>query len=150
MNSNQLMERPQPAPRLSITKANQNNNILPIKIDSISHQQDSESNSGNNCTSHSDSANNPLNNSNSPVGGSNNESEIDLSSKGPPPLPPKPKVLPMKPSNWGQGGSTSTNGSTPPPPSKIPIDINRRHLNLEQNNVVGQNIYLDQPSSSFV
>lgn len=38
----------------------------------------------------------------------------------PPPLPPKPKILPIKPSNWGQ--------------------------NLRPK----QSLYLEQPTSSFV
>lgn len=42
----------------------------------------------------------------------------------PPPLPPKPKILPMKPSNWGQNG------------------VLKRE--------VKQTLYLEQPTSSFV
>lgn len=46
------------------------------------------------------------------------------SCKGPPPLPPKPKVLPIKPSNWGVAAnmSNSSTASTPTTPStNIPI-----------------------------
>ncbi|XP_055632262.1 regulator of G-protein signaling loco isoform X1 [Toxorhynchites rutilus septentrionalis] len=32
--------------------------------------------------------------------------------KGPPPLPPKPKILPMKPSNWGHSTANTSGGSS--------------------------------------
>lgn len=50
----------------------------------------------------------------------------------PPPLPPKPKVLPMKPSNWGQNGYF-----------KGPRDV----LGNERSK---QALFLEQPASSFV
>ncbi|XP_055908675.1 regulator of G-protein signaling loco isoform X2 [Eupeodes corollae] len=122
---------PQPAPRLSITKKQ---SISPMKIDEEDATQQTS------------------------VAGSLTD-EQSLSTKGPPPLPPKPKVLPIKPSNWGQS-NTTTNGfsklnvaaSSPtatsiPLPSKIPVDISRKHLGSEQT---GRTAYLDEPSSSFV
>ncbi|XP_055847264.1 regulator of G-protein signaling loco isoform X4 [Episyrphus balteatus] len=134
-NQQQQVDRPlpQPAPRLSITKKQ---SISPMKID----EEDAAAPSI------------------SVVGQTIDEDS--LSTKGPPPLPPKPKVLPIKPSNWGQS-STITNGcskqvgssSSPttglaiPLPSKIPVDISRKHLGSEQT---GRTAYLDEPSSSFV
>ncbi|KFB40885.1 AGAP002411-PC-like protein [Anopheles sinensis] len=41
-----------------------------------------------------------------PAGGDQNQ-------KGPPPLPPKPKILPMKPSNWGHPGGVTAPYSMP-------------------------------------
>lgn len=121
---------PQPAPRLSITKKQ---SISPMKID--------EEDASTTLTAPT-------------------TDEDSLSTKGPPPLPPKPKVLPIKPSNWGQASATFTNGCSKPAvsstspttgvvqlPSKIPIDISRKHLGSEQT---GRTAYLDEPSSSFV
>uniref|UniRef100_A0A1Y1LI36 RGS domain-containing protein n=1 Tax=Photinus pyralis TaxID=7054 RepID=A0A1Y1LI36_PHOPY len=49
----------------------------------------------------------------------------------PPPLPPKPKILPIKPSNWGQSGLF-----------KVP--------RVPRNDGTKQSLYLEQPTSSFV
>lgn len=49
----------------------------------------------------------------------------------PPPLPPKPKILPMKPSNWAQHGLFKV--------PKIPRNENSK-----------QGLFLEQPTSSFV
>lgn len=49
----------------------------------------------------------------------------------PPPLPPKPKILPIKPSNWGQSGLFKV----PKPP---------------RTDGVKQSFYLEQSTSSFV
>lgn len=59
--------------------------------------------------------------------------EADSSSKvgDPPPLPPKPKVLPIKPSNWGQTVFKM--------PREIPKNDRAKHT-----------LYLEQPTSSFV
>lgn len=120
-------QHPQPAPRLSISKKQ---SISPMKID------EEET---------------------TPVSSADPSTDGDSSSsKGPPPLPPKPKVLPIKPSNWGQCNSgnvkspiiaTAAPTSAIPLPSKIPIDISRKHLGSEQT---GRSAYLDEPSSSFV
>lgn len=63
----------------------------------------------------------------------------------PPPLPPKPKVLPIKPSNWGHNLVTDD----------ALINMRMQEVSLPE---VGQEnpdrtkrtVYLDQPSSSFV
>lgn len=117
---NHIADRPQPAPRLSIGKSNSSNSVSPMKVDM----------------------------NGSEIFPSSNETEFDPTSKGPPPLPPKPKILPIKPSNWGQNAAPNS-------PSKIPIDITRRHLGSASSSSAmadqtGRNVYLDQPSSSFV
>lgn len=89
---------------------------------------------------------------------SNNEDVEDLNSslKGPPPLPPKPKVLPIKPSNWGVNISQFTKTSPLSPPSVGPVaKLNNANVAaLSSNNAVASSnarcAYLDQPSSSFV
>lgn len=50
----------------------------------------------------------------------------------PPPLPPKPKILPIRPSNWGQNGLTKNSKETRSPTRSK------------------QTLYLEQPTSSFV
>lgn len=50
----------------------------------------------------------------------------------PPPLPPKPKILPIRPSNWGQNGLFKN--------SKEMLSPTRSK----------QTLYLEQPTSSFV
>lgn len=67
--------------------------------------------------------------------------------RGPPPLPPKPKILPIKPSNWGQNNNNSSSTSNDGV-FKIPQEMPRRLLN--DNSSKQKSIYLDQPSSSFV
>lgn len=60
-----------------------------------------------------------------------NKSDLSLRNCGePPPLPPKPKVLPIKPSNWGQNGF----------PKKESVLPTERKGGL----------FLEQPTSSFV
>ncbi|GLV40551.1 locomotion defects [Carabus blaptoides fortunei] len=54
----------------------------------------------------------------------------------PPPLPPKPKVLPMKPSNWGQ-----TNFF------KLPRDVPAKALPIDRSK---HTLYLEHSTSSFV
>lgn len=49
----------------------------------------------------------------------------------PPPLPPKPKILPIRPSNWGQNGFFKNETSPRKDPAK-------------------SGLYLEQPTSSFV
>ncbi|XP_037036459.1 regulator of G-protein signaling loco isoform X2 [Bradysia coprophila] len=64
------------------------------------------------------------------------DSNTDSSNpRGPPPLPPKPKILPIKPSNWGQ----SPNKSDRSPQDEIAGGL-----------VKPRNIFMDQASSSFV
>lgn len=87
-----------------------------------------------------------------------NEDTEDLNStlKGPPPLPPKPKVLPIKPSNWGVNINPLNKTSPLPTPT---ISSNKTLTNanvaaISSNNVIisptSRCAYLDQPSSSFV
>lgn len=57
--------------------------------------------------------------------------------RGPPPLPPKPKILPIKPSNWGHS------------PSKLDRSP-QEELVASSGLVKPRNIFMDQPSSSFV
>lgn len=83
--------------------------------------------------------------------------------KGPPPLPPKPKILPIKPSNWGQVNSAALLGDDEC--FKIPQELPRRLIdrssggsnsggtigdNKQTQQQQQRNVYLDQPSSSFV
>ncbi|XP_061388839.1 regulator of G-protein signaling loco [Musca vetustissima] len=84
--------------------------------------------------------------------------------KGPPPLPPKPKVLPIKPSNWGVNIAQlkQMSPTTPPPPLQPSPTPSIASPQLTNVNVVavpatssnsspnGRCAYLDQPSSSFV
>lgn len=51
----------------------------------------------------------------------------------PPPLPPKPKILPIKPSNWGQNYF------------KMPREVSPKAVERTK-----QTLYLEQPTSSFV
>ncbi|XP_016983083.1 regulator of G-protein signaling loco isoform X3 [Drosophila rhopaloa] len=85
--------------------------------------------------------------------------------KAPPPLPPKPKVLPIKPSNWGVAVAqptgnycnkfspskqllTSPKEASKPATftSKIPLELGRKSLEEAGSRCA----YLDEPSSSFV
>ncbi|XP_017007502.2 regulator of G-protein signaling loco isoform X3 [Drosophila takahashii] len=86
--------------------------------------------------------------------------------KAPPPLPPKPKVLPIKPSNWGVAVTqptgnycnkfSPTSKQVPTSPkeaskpaafaSKIPLELGRKSLEEAGSRCA----YLDEPSSSFV
>ncbi|KAI4467966.1 regulator of g-protein signaling loco [Holotrichia oblita] len=63
----------------------------------------------------------------------NKHSDTLNTSKGsdPPPLPPKPKILPIRPSNWGQNGFLKNETSPRKDSSK-------------------NGLYLEQPTSSFV
>lgn len=64
------------------------------------------------------------------------DSNIDSNyPRGPPPLPPKPKILPIKPSNWGQSPNKS---------DRSPQDEMAGAL------VKPRNIFMDQANSSFV
>lgn len=64
-----------------------------------------------------------------------------------PPLPPKPKVLPIKPSNW-----QNTNNNNKENFFKVPQEL-RRIPPVNNSEGAGQtknDVYLDQPTSSFV
>ncbi|GAB0088616.1 Regulator of G-protein signaling loco [Sergentomyia squamirostris] len=84
------------------------------------------------------------------IGGFGNEMEIH-GARGPPPLPPKPKVVPMKPSNWSQSAQRQKQTKMSPTSGiedqyKMPVDIPR----MSENTRKQKNAYFDQPSSSFV
>lgn len=120
-------ERPTPAPRLSITR-----NSLQTSLSSSSMNNSQDSGILSNKSGLSQGTSSSQNDSTLPTD-EHSDSEQHQHSKHlaidamneddhlrapPPPLPPKPKKLPIKPSNWG-------------------------HSNAK-------NIYLDQPTSSFV
>ncbi|XP_017035816.1 regulator of G-protein signaling loco isoform X3 [Drosophila kikkawai] len=132
-------ELPQPAPRLSITRSQQQP-VSPMKVD---QEQETES---------------PTE--------AQDQTEF---AKAPPPLPPKPKVLPIKPSNWGvavahptsnycnkfspskqvsPASSKEATTSAATFVSKIPLELGRKAL--EEAAAGSRCAYLDEPSSSFV
>lgn len=147
--ANSSTDAPQPAPRLSITRSQQPvvASVSPMKVD---FEQETEL----------------LTSPSSIV--SQDSQEF---TKAPPPLPPKPKVLPIKPSNWGVANAPPTgnytnkfspakHSSTSPSAkgpttttttslsfgAKVPMDIGRK--SVEQTST--RCAYLDEPSSSFV
>lgn len=128
---------PQPAPRLSIAnKVKSLSSTSPMKIDDDHHDQKSLT--------------------------EDNDDVFHTPSKGPPPLPPKPKVLPIKPSNWGVNMSASQLGNKMSPnsllPPSTPVIASPQLTNANVVAVSASNnsspsarcAYLDQPSSSFV
>lgn len=124
---------PKPMPRFSITaKSNINNNnnndlhnISSIKVFPSVNQNDSSVQSSN-C-----------------LIGRHYDSSINHSSSTPPPLPPKPKILPIKPMNWGQ----QTVCTSSPPKDRTDVHSSIEILNESKEDC---NAYLDQPSSSIV
>ncbi|XP_075152570.1 regulator of G protein signaling family member locomotion defects [Haematobia irritans] len=133
-NTMPSIERPpQPAPRHSITnKTKLNKSISPMKVDEETQDQRSPT---------------------------QDNTEFTTPSKGPPPLPPKPKVLPIKPSNWGVNIAILNKMS--PTLAMPPSTPNIASPQLTNVNVVAvppssnsspnaRCAYLDQPSSSFV
>ncbi|XP_023165627.2 regulator of G-protein signaling loco isoform X4 [Drosophila hydei] len=144
-------DAPQPAPRLSITRSQQS----PMKVD-LEVEADLPALA-------------------SATAASIEQQDLQEFTKAPPPLPPKPKVLPIKPSNWGVANTppngnysnkfspakhtsaltpTSTTATTSPAgtatalsfATKLPMDLARK--SLEQASA--RCAYLDEPSSSFV
>lgn len=69
------------------------------------------------------------------------ESDKFKSISDPPPLPPKPKVLPMKPSNWGQNIKNISHDNH--------FKTSQDHMRNSEN-ILKRGIYLDQHNSSFV
>lgn len=66
----------------------------------------------------------------------------------PPPLPPKPKVLPIKPSNWGHNLQPSDENLVEMRMQEVSLpEINIKQGIADRNRRAA---YLDQPSSSFV
>lgn len=148
-------EAPQPAPRLSIARSQQS----PMKVDP---EVDTDLPSMATPTVTAASA-------------SIEQQDLQEFAKAPPPLPPKPKVLPIKPSNWGVANappngtysnkfspanhapvltSATTTTSTSPSTTatalsfatKLPLDMARKSLEQPGTRCA----YLDEPSSSFV
>ncbi|XP_053969443.1 regulator of G-protein signaling loco isoform X2 [Anastrepha ludens] len=111
------LERPQPAPRLSITnKLKATTPVSPVKPEeeppalpnSLEGHQ-SQSTNTSNSSLEAEYATATLAAAAAATAGS---------CKGPPPLPPKPKVLPIKPSNWGAAAAASmTTSSTTTSPT---------------------------------
>ncbi|KRG02106.1 regulator of G-protein signaling loco isoform X3 [Drosophila mojavensis] len=155
VSSSSGMDAPQPAPRLSITRSQQS----PMKVDP---EVDTDLPAMAMAPTTSASV-------------SIDQQDLQEFAKAPPPLPPKPKVLPIKPSNWGVANappngsysnkfspanhapaltSASTTTSTSPSATatalsfatKLPLDIARKSLDQPGTRCA----YLDEPSSSFV
>ncbi|XP_055695239.1 regulator of G-protein signaling loco [Lutzomyia longipalpis] len=89
------------------------------------------------------------------MGGGFGGAEMDVQTgggaRGPPPLPPKPKVVPMKPSNWSQSTQRQKQSKMSPTSGiedvfKMPVEMPR----MSENTRKQKNAYFDQPSSSFV
>ncbi|KAM7353118.1 regulator of G protein signaling family member locomotion defects [Cochliomyia hominivorax] len=85
-----------------------------------------------------------------------NLEDINSSLRGPPPLPPKPKVLPIKPSNWGVNINQLNKTLSPTlttPPTLTNANIAAISSTSPSTNIISPSArcaYLDQPSSSFV
>ncbi|XP_036330534.1 regulator of G-protein signaling loco-like [Rhagoletis pomonella] len=123
------LERPQPAPRLSITNKLKGNTPLASALKP--EEESAAPTTTNLLEGHQSQPTTPQPNTSS----SSLEAEyaaVAGSCKGPPPLPPKPKVLPIKPSNWGaasaaaanlSASSTTTSPTTPSKtlPSLLPV-----------------------------
>ncbi|XP_039948817.1 regulator of G-protein signaling loco isoform X1 [Bactrocera tryoni] len=110
-------ERPQPAPRLSITNKLKAN----ATVSSAKQEQDASAQL-NAVEARQTQPTTPLsaNSTTTPLESEYAAALVGTNScKGPPPLPPKPKVLPIKPSNWGAATcmSNSSTASTPTTPS---------------------------------
>ncbi|XP_012157776.1 regulator of G-protein signaling loco isoform X4 [Ceratitis capitata] len=123
-------ERPQPAPRLSITnKLKANTPATPVK------QEQQETGSQTTTTPQANTSNSSLE---SEYGGGTTATINNC--KGPPPLPPKPKVLPIKPSNWGVASSSSTNTSPTTPSSaslaSLPMASQKNYTTVGLSNTV--------------
>lgn len=83
-DSLRFAEKPQPVPRLSITNKAKPAMIIPAKGSAESTKQVTD-----------------------------NVEDPYVTNKDPPPLPPKPKVLPTKPSNWGVNIANMNKATSP-------------------------------------
>lgn len=137
--------RPQPAPRYSITKSPSSSSAITQNADNSSSSamkgiSPISENMPNNEMNNSSYLNSSFTSQISQSGSTIDECYYDSNSdtnypRGPPPLPPKPKILPIKPSNWGQ----SPNKSDRSPQDDIASAL-----------VKPRNIFMDQANSSFV
>ncbi|XP_065092863.1 uncharacterized protein loco isoform X2 [Ochlerotatus camptorhynchus] len=75
-------------------------------------QQQQQQHHHNLTASTSSASSSSTNSSNTGTSTSSSSSSDADNLKGPPPLPPKPKILPIKPSNWGHAPPGSNNGSS--------------------------------------
>ncbi|XP_049305213.1 regulator of G-protein signaling loco isoform X2 [Bactrocera dorsalis] len=128
-------ERPQPAPRLSITnKLKANATVSSAKQEQLNTDEARQTQ--------------PTTPLSANLTTTSLESEYAAalvgtnSCKGPPPLPPKPKVLPIKPSNWGAAAcmSNSSTASTPTTPSTsiptLPTPLSKNYTTVGLTNSV--------------
>lgn len=117
------LQRPQPAPRLSITKSTGTGHIRTPTIEIVEKRlSPSIECPGENGDTTMIFEHQPVrisktdtngNNVNCNENGSFDGGISDINNGGrPPPLPPKPKVLPMKPSNWGQQHNNNNNNNS--------------------------------------
>lgn len=76
----------------------------------------------------------------------NNSRSDDIQQQKVPPLPPKPLKLPIKPNNWQTTSNNKENFF------KTPQEIPRRAplASAESTSATKGDVYLDQPTSSFV
>lgn len=145
--------QPQPAPRLSISKKTKSDTqlLMPKKqteqTDALTSEQcDSNEEVFLSNTTCSSIASNCSNNNNS--------------NREPPPLPPKPKVLPIKPPNWGVSIDHAARSPSVSPLAAIASPkLSNANIaavssaGLSPNTQQASNVrcaYLDEPSSSFV
>ncbi|XP_069967157.1 regulator of G-protein signaling loco isoform X4 [Bactrocera oleae] len=141
-------ERPQPAPRLSITNKLKAN----ATVSSVKQEQDASAQ----LNTVEARQTQPTITLAANITTTSLESEYAAalvetnSSKGPPPLPPKPKVLPIKPSNWGAAASmsNSSTASTPTTPSSsiptLPAPLSKNYTTMCLTNSV-TNVAEDAP-----
>lgn len=127
--------RPQPAPRYSITKSPSSTSIQNADNPAKRFVPTAETIP---CEEANTSFTSQISQSGSTIDEFCYDSNADPNSprgNNPPPLPPKPKILPIKPSNWGQ----SPNKSDRSPQDELTIGL-----------VKPRNIFMDQANSSFV
>lgn len=135
--------RPQPAPRYSITKSpssssiqNTENLSSPTKKRLSPTIENMPANEMNSSSYLNASFSSQISQSGSTIDECYYDNNTDSNNlRGPPPLPPKPKILPIKPSNWGQSPNKS---------DRSPQDDTTTNLAKPRN------IFMDQANSSFV
>ncbi|XP_059612017.1 regulator of G-protein signaling loco [Phlebotomus argentipes] len=83
------------------------------------------------------------------MGGFGGEMEMQ-GARGPPPLPPKPKMVPMKPSNWSQSAQRQKQSRLSAASMEERFKVAAEMPRMSENTRKQKNAYFDQPSSSFV